>query len=336
VRFAAANQSGVAVPACALRWSSGNTAIVTVTNAPTSDSGGIAYAVAVGGPVTVQAQVPGSGKTQISALAVATVAANTPLYFLSGGSNTEDIFTIMSDGSGLTRITNNGWRDYAPRRSPDGTRLSFSSELYCGGCGWYPELYVANADGSNPTRLTFGLAPVLGTAWSPDGRRIVFDSPSGIWVIAPDGTGLKQIAAFPANVGDWSPDGTRILVQRLNPYAAVVVMNADGTGVQTLRTTGADVLGASWSPDGRRIAFGDLIDGNQDIWVMNADGTGAIRLTTDPAVDTRPVWSPDGQSIAFMSNRSGQWQIHVMRSDGSDVRQVTGGTITWAMNPSWR
>ena len=98
----------------------------------------------------------------------------------------------------------------------------------------------------------------------------------------------------------------------------------------------ADVLGASWSPDGRRIAFGDLIDGNQDIWVMNSDGTGAIRLTTDPAVDTRPVWSPDGQSIAFMSNRSGQWQIHVMRSDGSDVRQVTGGTITWAMNPSWR
>ena len=52
----------------------------------------------------------------------------------------------------------------------------------------------------------------------------------------------------------------------------------------------------SWSPDGRRIAYGAASDaapyGNLDIYVMNADGRENRRLTTDPGIDRTPAWSP--------------------------------------------
>ena len=48
----------------------------------------------------------------------------------------------------------------------------------------------------------------------------------------------------------------------------------------------------SWSPDGGRIAFDSLRDGNGEIYVMNADGSGQTRLTDNPASDGSPSWSP--------------------------------------------
>ena len=76
-------------------------------------------------------------------------------------------------------------------------------------------------------------------------------------------------------------------------------MNADGTGLRTLGWLGHD---ASWSPDGRKIAFAagavasapySLRDlAGPDIYVMNADGSGLRRLTHRPGWEGSPVWSP--------------------------------------------
>ena len=67
--------------------------------------------------------------------------------------------------------------------SPDGTRIAFSSGRDRNGkwctsdeCGYNGELYVMNADGSEPMRLTRNRGDDASPAWSPDGRRIVFAS----------------------------------------------------------------------------------------------------------------------------------------------------------------
>src|SRR5439155_25675191 len=100
----------------------------------------------------------------------------------------------------------------------------------------------------------------------------------------------------------------------------VYVMNADGSG-QTRVFADPDYFdgGASWSPDGGRLAFHRAIpsgDFNSDIYAINLDGTGLVQLTTSPGQDNNPNFSPDGSRIVFESGRDGNYEIYVMNADG--------------------
>src|SRR2546428_365633 len=53
------------------------------------------------------------------------------------------------------------------------------------------------------------------------------------------------------------------------------------------------------SPDGTRIVFTSLRDGDLDIYTMNVDGTGLKRLTTTLGYDGGPFFSPDGKLIVY-------------------------------------
>jgi TolB protein len=79
----------------------------------------------------------------------------------------------------------------------------------------------------------------------------------------------------------------------------------------------------AWSPDGERIAFSSLRDGNSEIYVMNADGTNPVRLTKDEAHDWGATWSPDGTQIAFVSERDGDAEIYAMNADGTNQINLT-------------
>jgi dipeptidyl aminopeptidase/acylaminoacyl peptidase len=93
--------------------------------------------------------------------------------------------------------------------------------------------------------------------------------------------------------------------------------------------------GASYSPDGTRIAFMNNYDGDFEICVMNADGTGVRQLTKNSAVDAYPTWSPDGSKIAFTSNRDGDLDIYVMNADGSDQINITSDDPASDDFPRW-
>ena len=86
-------------------------------------------------------------------------------------------------------------------------------------------------------------------------------------------------------------------------------------------------LGASFSPDGRQVAF--LWDGerrdNWDIYVKLLDSPGVLRLTTDAAPDTAPQWSPDGQQIAYihLDPSNGTQRIRVVSPLGGADRKVS-------------
>jgi WD40 repeat protein len=93
--------------------------------------------------------------------------------------------------------------------------------------------------------------------------------------------------------------------------------------------------GASYSPDGTKIAFMNNYDGDYEICVMNADGTGIKQLTKNSATDTYPSWSPDGTKIAFASNRDGDFDIWVMNADGSEQTNITSGDPWVDDAPQW-
>jgi Tol biopolymer transport system component len=115
-------------------------------------------------------------------------------------------------------------------------------------------------------------------------------------------------------------------------------IGANGRGRRALtRNLGADG-GATWSPDGRRIAFwSERFEGRQRVrglYVMRADGSGRRRLSPRYLVvaenEGGVAWSPDGSQITFEAARSLRTGIWVVHADGSQLRQLARGR-----DPAW-
>ena len=205
------------------------------------------------------------------------------------------------------------------------------------------EIYVMNADGTSPTRLSNNPALDGEPAWSQDGTKIAFSSYLNgnyeIYVMNADGTNPTRLTtntAFDFSPA-WSPDSTKIAFQSdRDGNFEIYVMNTDGTNPIRLTITNITAYNTvpAWSPDGTKIVFSSNQDGNWEIYVMNANGTNPTRLTNNPADDDGPAWSPDGTKITFFSTRDGNYEIYVMSSDGKNPTCLTNNSANDVL-PSW-
>jgi Tol biopolymer transport system component len=135
------------------------------------------------------------------------------------------------------------------------------------------------------------------------------------------------------------PRGTKILFESFRDGSqGIFTMNRDGSQQRRLTPNPGQTVDATWSPDGKKVAFMRLREGwfEYDIFVVNADGSGETQLTHQGGTNTRPLWSPDGRKIAFMSTRDGfPAQIFVMNADGSDPRHLTTDNLFPSLLCSW-
>ncbi len=161
---------------------------------------------------------------------------------------------------------------------------------------------------------------------------------SGIYSLAPDGTGLQPLdSAVHDEDAVPSPDGTKVAFVRDGVY----VINADGTGEKQLTTDPSD-SGPTWSPDGSTIAFSREVPGpdgtHTDVFTVPSNGGPTTRVTNDLLQKLTPAWSPDGTQIAFAGYKevAGQAptsvQLYVMNSDGSGVKLLGGSNVA---QPAW-
>jgi PKD repeat protein len=195
----------------------------------------------------------------------------------------------LADGS-ITNLTDpaTGW---GPVWSPDGGRIAFLS-----GRDGAVELYVMEASGANPIRVTHDVGFTGTFGWSPDGGRFAFAS---------DRDGVPEL----------------------------YVTDADGLNLTRLTDNVGFKGPFAWSPDGSRIAFDCLGDGGSDICAINGDGTNFVRLVSGPANDSGAVFSPVDGRIAFVTGRFGtDSEIAVMDTGGAVTRVAAG---TGGVQPAW-
>jgi Tol biopolymer transport system component len=261
-----------------------------------------------------------------------------------------DIYTVNPDGTNLTNLnadTSTSASESGPAWSPDGAKIAFASSLNSKSGLGSNDIYVMDANGSNPKRLTNNeyQFPGVGGSWSPDGAKMVLSCYRTVWGhneicrVDADGSNIIRLTTSEnSEAPTWSPDGTKIAFKG---SGGIHTMNPDGSN-QTLAIAGGDQ--PDWSPDGTKIVYGRIPPGqsHSDIFIANADGsnpvnlTGSISKTSEEAV---PAWSPDGTKIAFASNLheydAENYEIFVIDANGRNLKRLTHTTVTnW--EPDWQ
>jgi dipeptidyl aminopeptidase/acylaminoacyl peptidase len=246
-----------------------------------------------------------------------------------------DIYTVDADGGNPRAIVTGATMDDSPWYSHDGTRIAFIRHAYPA------EIWVAHADGSQPTRLA-QLEPSTDTAeWMPDDRQLVMDRQQAgsrsISIVDADGSGNIATLDLQGVTPDFwvvprPRDGAELIFGGYSPVdgtGQVYAIRPDGTGLRQvgeLPQANDVFMQPNVSPDGQTIAFwnaeptrGEPVAsgfGDASIHLRDLD-TGADRVVQlDPAsrAEKKPVWSPDGTSIAFLSLATGQ--VAIAPADG--------------------
>jgi Tol biopolymer transport system component len=217
------------------------------------------------------------------------------IVFTSDRDGDPDIYTMPITGGEPTNLTQNDAGDGWPRWSPDGRRIAFHSNR-----DGNPEIYTMAPDGSDVIRVTNYEGLDLFPDWTPDGAQLLFRRDQDLWIANADGSEPRRLTESGGGeqMAVASPDGSRIAVPSTRDgYFSLYLMNADGSEPRNLTplAPGADTTGIlngwpAWSRDGR--LFMTVADaetgGDPEIFVINVDGSVRTRLTNSPGMDGSP------------------------------------------------
>ncbi len=276
------------------------------------------------------------------------------IVYVSTRDGQTDIWTMNTDGTDKSRVTNDAADDAAPVWSPEGTEILSASnredDRY--------EIYVAAWNGKYVDRLTKSVGTKDLPGWSPDGKEIVFLS-SGTVHIRPrfDGedaqvipTVVQGATQFPRPYvsAKWSPSRRSLAVIEDSDEGqnATVREDFDSADRKPIPLVVAESVDTAWSREGYKIAAAFVgrkeDDGRRTSGIMAADpGSmkgGDVLIMAEDAGPGSPAWSPDGKLIAFElwevrnSIRDKCVGLYIVGTEDGKPRLLVKGA---AMDPTW-
>jgi Tol biopolymer transport system component len=230
--------------------------------------------------------------------------ANEGLAFTQNQRNV-NIWRLDLTGSQLRaeKVVTSSREEIAPDISPDGAHITFESNRTGNN-----EVWVCNADGSNPVQLSFFGIQMTGTPrWSPDGTLIAFDSRIGgeanIYIVDPhEGVPRKlNIDIRGNNLPTWSHDGKWIYFENGEDSQQATVWKVPSIGGRAIQLVGQEAIQPIESPDGKYVYFVRHLS----LWRVQPDGGAAEPVAGMPPLsgggDAR---FPTETGIYFLSQNS--------------------------------
>jgi Tol biopolymer transport system component len=216
----------------------------------------------------------------------------------ANGPHVARIAGLVGDAHKVSRLTRTSTDNYSARFDLDGTHVVYTSHVDGNG-----ELMLLTLATRQLRRLTdLPHTNEYGANYSPDGASLLYSSVqhrtnAGLITLQASGSSTRNEAFM---TRDLATDEDR----RLSPSPGPV---------------GSPL----YSPDGARVLFEAIVDGNLDIWTMAADGKDRLRLTTTTEDDGQAAYHPGGDRIIFVRTFERNFELMDMATDGSDTRHIT-------------
>ena len=234
-------------------------------------------------------------------------------YAISPAGSLAYIAGAAQGGQRLVWVSRNGieqplpapLRNYGlPRISPDGRRIAAQVTDQQGNQIWLYDLARETL-----TRLTFQGAGNGRPIWTPDGKRIVFDSTKEgtnnlFWQLADGSGGFERLTTSPYQnfAMSWSGDGQLLAVGEVRPNTGrdISILHLSDRKVRPFLQTSFTEGAAAFSPDGRWLAYSSDESGRMEIYVQPYPGPGGKwQVSTEGGNES--LWSRNGRELFYRS-----------------------------------
>ena len=247
-----------------------------------------------------------------------------------------------------SQLTAEDGLEIGPAISPDGKLVA-----YAAGKASHMRIMIRPVSGGRTLPVSDDSAAFeFQPQWSPDGSRILYLTPGGVFVASALGGTSRMVAsrsyggatysgssdAFEGiSAGAWSPDGRRIFVAR---GGALSIVHLGSAQEKPLGRSPYELHSCDWSPLGDWLA---CASGNWDlvrpgrtfgniapsaIVLVPASGGSLVEITDRTVSHQSPVWSPDGRYLYFTSNREGPHDIYVVPISRRGQRRGSARRVT--------
>ena len=268
--------------------------------------------------------------------------------------NTNDLWLMRSDGSGARALTDtSSVYESEIDWAPDSRTLAFSAENELG-----TRIKTLDVETLKSTDVTEGYAP----DFSPDGSEIAFvsesvdpgDLTSDVFVVTLASGEIRRITQSVDShdqTPQWSPTGRWIAFNRYplgqmneneGPFSDLWRVRPDGADPKNVTNIQSDYVGvspASWSPNGRLIAFNTEYDSGGVVQIIHSDGREKTKGLSDgmDRPSRNATWSRLGNHLAFERFNFNNSTVDIVRytlSDGSK-RNLTKTEKQGEFEPTW-